>query len=86
MLVHVTEIANEGLRVINPVDELMFRALRFLFGASPSGPQIGRKNVGSSPQAKSAAKGVGIFARTTAPGQCIKLFDITSSDHRVIRP
>ena len=54
MLVHVTEIANDVSRVINPVGELMFQALRFLFGASPSGRQIGRENIGSRPQAKSA--------------------------------
>src|SRR6516225_11424211 len=66
--------------------ELLSRALRFLFGASPSGPQIRWKNVGSRPQAKSAAKSVGVFARTTPPRQCIELFDVTSSDHRVIRP
>jgi hypothetical protein len=67
MLVHVTEIANEVSRVINPVGELMFQALRFLFGASPSGRQIGRENIGSRPQAKSAAKSVSIFTRTTPP-------------------
>ena len=52
--VRITEIANDGSRDINPVGELMFRALPFLFGASPSGPQIRWKNVGSRPQAKSA--------------------------------
>src|SRR6516162_4384231 len=35
--VRITEIANDGSRDINPVGELMFRALPFLFGASPSG-------------------------------------------------
>ena len=84
--VRITEIANDGSRDINPVGELMFRALPFLFGASPSGRQIRRQNIGSCPQAKSAAKSVGVFARTTPPRQCIELFDVTSSDHRVIRP
>ena len=51
--VRITEIANDGSRDINPVG-VMFRALPFLFGASPSGRQIGRENIGSRPQAKSA--------------------------------
>src|SRR6516225_11331703 len=63
--VRITEIANDGSRDINPVGELMFRALPFLFGASPSGRQIRRQNIGSCPQAESSAKSVGIFARTT---------------------
>src|SRR6516162_5732828 len=83
--VRVMEIANDGSRDINPVGELMFRALPFLFGASPSGRQIRRQNIGSCPQAESSAKSVGIFARTTPPRQCVELLDITSSDHRVIR-
>jgi|SRR6516165_11894227 len=67
VLVRVMEIANDGSRDINPVGELMFRALPFLFGASPSGRQIRRENIGSCPQAESSAKSVGIFARTTPP-------------------
>ena len=65
--VRVTEIANDGSRDINPVGELMFRALPFLFGASSSGRQIRRQNIGSCPQAESSAKSVGIFARATPP-------------------
>src|SRR6516164_1186197 len=82
--VRVTEIANDGSRDINPVG-VMFRALPFLFGASPSGRQIRWQNIGSCPQAESSAKSVGIFARTTPLRQCVELLDVTSSDHRVIR-
>ena len=64
--VRITEIANDGSRDINPVG-VMFRALPFLFGASPSGRQIRRQNIGSCPQAESSAKSVGIFARATPP-------------------
>src|SRR4030095_4029677 len=64
----------------------MCRASRFLFGASPSERQIGRQNIGFRPQAKSAAKSVGIFARTTPPRQCVELLDVVSPDHRLIRP
>src|SRR4029453_4696757 len=64
----------------------MFRASRFLFGASPSERQIGRQNIGSRPQAKSTAKSVGIFARTTPPRQCVELPDVASPDHRPTAP
>src|SRR6516162_10815912 len=46
VLVRVMEIANDGSRDINPVGELMFRALPFLFGASrPGGRFDGRTSV-----------------------------------------
>src|SRR6516164_8579862 len=44
--VRVTEIADDGSRDINPVGELMFRALPFCLGASPSGGRFeGRTSV-----------------------------------------
>jgi hypothetical protein len=53
--------------------------------AGPSGI-FRREHSGSCPQAKSAEKRVGIFARATPPRQCADVVDVASSKHRFVRP
>jgi hypothetical protein len=53
VLVHVTEIANDGSRVINPVASSCSEPSLFVW-SEPLRAAVGRENIGSRPQAKSA--------------------------------